>query len=119
MKDMEFVFRVQDKNGRGPFKPGFSHNWVIDRPDHANLSPWFVEFGRVDKNVSPVWSSGSACRTTEQLRRWFTKPEYKKLKKLGYRAYKIKALVIIESDIQCFVSKPSSFSDGAQSIALY
>lgn len=117
---MYYVFRVQDENGRGPFKPGFSRNWVIEREDHENLQPWFVEFGRVDQEVLVGYTSGSACKTIEQLRRWFTKPEYKKLKKLGYKAYKVKvSRVIAESDIQCFVSKPSPFSDGAKVIALY
>lgn len=117
---MDYVFRVQDELGRGPFKPGFSHNWVIERDDHENLRPWFEEFGRVDQEVLAGCTSGSACRTVEQLRRWFTKPEYKKLKKLGYKAYKVKvSRVIAESDIQCFVSKPTPFSEGAKAIALY
>ena len=42
------IYRVQDAQGRGPWKPGFSHRWVEDRPDHYNLPPWFVEFGRCD-----------------------------------------------------------------------
>lgn len=28
------IYRVQDADGRGPFKPGFSRKWVIDRDDH-------------------------------------------------------------------------------------
>jgi len=117
---MKHVFRVQDKFGRGPFKPNFSHKWVIDRPDHENLKPWFIEFGRVDQEVLASCTSGSACKTIDQLRRWFTKQEYRKLKKLGYKAYKVRvSRVIAESDIQCFVTKPSPFSDGAKAIALY
>lgn len=115
-----YVFRVQDKTGRGPFVPGFSSQWVISRPDHDNLRPWFEEFGRVDREVLDGCTSGSACKTIDQLRRWFTKQEYKKLKKFGYKAYKVKvSRVIAESDIQCFVSKLSPFCDGAKAIALY
>ena len=38
---MPTVYRVQDADGRGPFKPGFSHQWVEERADHENLLPWF------------------------------------------------------------------------------
>lgn len=117
---MEYVFRVQDKKGRGPFAPGFSRQWVICRPDHNNLRPWFEEFGRVDQEILDGCFGGSACKTIHQLRRWFTKPEYKKLKKFGYKAYKVKVnRVIAESDVQCFVTKRDPFCDGAKAIALY
>jgi len=45
-----FVYRVQDKEGRGPWRPGFSQIWVETRLDHMFLPPWYVEFGRVDLN---------------------------------------------------------------------
>lgn len=117
---METVYRIQDKDGRGPFKPGFSKEWVIDRPDLDNLPPWFIEFGRLDKQVLSGETSGSACRDTEQLRRWFTKPEYKKLKKLGYKAVKMEVnRIIAESDIQCFIGRAKPFNESIEVIKLY
>lgn len=86
----EFVFRIQDADGRGPWKPGFSHKWVEPRDDHAYLLPWYEEFGRVDGlMVAGEWG-GCGCETLKQLRRWFTESEYRKLKDLGYSAVKMK-----------------------------
>src|SRR5207247_592614 len=95
------VFRVQDKDGRGPWKPGFSHRWVEDREDHDKLVPWYTEFGRVDRRAIYGMAVGSGCRTLEQLRRWFTPSEYRTLRRLGYQAVRLKAgRILAESEIQ-------------------
>ena len=117
---MPIVCRIQDDQGRGPFKPGFSHLWVQERPDHDNLQPWIVEFGRLDKQVLTGETAGSACKNLEQLRRWFTKKEYKKLRKFGYKAVRIKVdRIIAESEVQCFVSRAKPFYDCAEVVKLY
>lgn len=113
------VFRVQDNAGRGPWKPGFSHKWVEDRPDHDNLPPWFVEFGRVDRRAITGMTTGSACMTLEQLRRWFNPSEYAKLCKLGYRAVRLDASVLAESSVQCFVQRAKAFNVDAEIVDLY
>lgn len=100
------VYRIQDKNGRGPWKPGFSHLWVEDRPDHENLPPWFFEFGPVHLKAFTWEHLGSGCRTVEQLQRWFTESEYRKLLTWGYQAVKIEVgRVLAESDRQVFFAR--------------
>ena len=117
---MDTIYRIQDKDGRGPWKPGFSQKWVEDRPDHDNLIPWYVEFGRVDQKVLTGEHSGSGCRTVEQLKRWFTKSEYKKLKKYGYKAVKMDInRIIAESDIQLFFGRAKRLKESVQVIKLY
>lgn len=37
------IYRVQDAEGRGPWRPGFSKYWVCDRDDHDVLIPWMKE----------------------------------------------------------------------------
>lgn len=114
------VYRVQDIDGRGPFKPGFSNIWVKYRADHDNLKPWFVEFGRVDRQILYGETSGSACKSIKQLRRWFTKPEYKILKKYGYKSVKIEVdRIIAESDKQCFVARTIPFYRSVKIVKLY
>lgn len=114
------VFRVQDKDGRGPWKPGFSHQWVEDREDHNNLKPWFLEFGDVRRLAICGMSLGSGCRTLEQLQRWFTHSEYKTLLKLGYRAVRIKVgRILASSDIQCFFERSKPLNEDAEEIELY
>lgn len=114
------VYRIQDDEGRGPFRPGFSKTWVKERADHENLIPWYDEFGPVHNNVlSGAWS-GCGCLSKKQLRRWFTKPEYRKLKKHGYRAVKMKVgRVLAESEIQCFFSRSKPLSEDVESFKLY
>ena len=117
---MDIVYRVQDREGRGPFKPGFSHRWVQDRPDLENLQPWYVEFGRVDSQVLTGSTCGSACRTLEQLRRWFLKNEYATLQAFGYFAVEISVdRVIAESRVQCFVSRALPFNVDLNQVRLY
>lgn len=117
---METIYRVQDKAGRGPWKPGFSHKWVEDRDDHDNLVPWYFEFGPVHKILLVGEASGSGCRTVEQLRRWFTESEYQKLVKYGYRAVKMKVnRVIAESDIQLFFGRAKALRKGVRPFELY
>ena len=42
---MTIVFRFQDNEGRGPYKPGMRALWGDDDHDARCLPPSFVEFG--------------------------------------------------------------------------
>ena len=96
---MSKVFRVHDSQCRGPFKPGFSSQWVIPRPDHDNLLPYFVEFKHIDFYNGRNMAIG--CRTIVQLRRWFTAREYRSLIQLGYHAVIVDDVnVVAESSTQ-------------------
>ena len=113
------VFRVQDNDGRGPFKPGFSSVWVEPRDDHDNLPPWYYEFGRVDKSAIAGMTIGSACTSEDQLKRWFTESEYKKLLSFRYKSVKLEASVLAESDVQCFVQRSKPFNKDFIEFDLY
>jgi len=116
------LYRIQDKEGRGPFEPGFSNLWVEDRVDYANLKGLFIDFpcfwekikGRDNKYF------GCACSTPEKLQRWFTQGEYEKLISFGYKAVKLVAHEIIaESDTQSFIQRNIPFSEKTISFNLY
>ena len=113
------VYRVQDADGRGPFRPGFSHWWVENRPDHDNLVPWFEQFG---VNALPRTGRyyGCACRTPEQLRRWFTLSEYTTLQRFGFQAVQMDVdRVLHESDIQLLFHRARPLRDWVTQIDLY
>lgn len=119
---IKHVYRVQDKNGRGPFKPGFTIKWNEGREDMANLEPFYSQFPSFNPatDVAENEFCGCACRTIEQLKRWFTKTEYERLKKLGYKAVKIEVdRVLHESDIQLIFARSRRLSKGASPITLY
>ncbi len=113
------VFRIQDKDGRGPFKPGFSTKWVEDRPDHINLKPWMIDFNGLPKGAIDGMVMGVACKTIEQLKRWFTQTEYSTLLNYGYRAVIIDATVLVESNTQCFIQRAEPFNESVEFIELY
>jgi len=116
------IFRVQDKDGRGPWKPGFSHRWVEDRPDEEfnTLVPWPVEFGDIRKKAIVGMSLGCGCRTLDQLRRWFTSSEYSTLRKFGYCAVKMEVgRILAESKIQCVFERVKPLRDDVDPVVLY
>lgn len=117
------VYRVQDIEGRGPWRPGFSHLWVRDRDDHANLVPFMQQFGA---GIFPRtgWPFGKhfwcACRTLDQLRRWFTAEEYATLQGYGFCAVSMEAdRVLAESDIQLVFQRARALRFGVEPVGLY
>ena len=114
------VYRIQDKQGRGPFKPGFSSKWVEPRDDHENLIPWIYEFGMVQNKAIVGCAVGCACQTVEQLRRWFTQSEYNTLKRFGYHAVSLEAgRILAESDIQCVIERAIPLREQVTPFDLY
>lgn len=80
------LYRVQDAEGRGPFRPGFSRSW---RDEHGpSLPPIYDELGiAFDKLRTLVpfgMAAGCACRSMEELRRWFSRAELRRLARHGY-----------------------------------
>lgn len=108
------VYRVQDKGGRGPFKPGLSHIW-LDGQKSEYLKSWIEEFG-----VEPIRMAmgegrylGCACRSVDELKRWFSRAERRRLKKLGYNLVSIDVdEVVMESDIQLVFRRGRPLSEG-------
>lgn len=82
------VCRMQDKDGRGPYKPGFSQYWVEDAPI-VMPDPIMLAFpGVMDLAHKIVSQRGGACgcalRNIEQAKRWFTPSEVISLVYFGY-----------------------------------
>lgn len=118
--DLPVVYRVQDRDGRGPWKPGFSRKWIEPREDHENLPSWYAEFGPIHNRILYGEEMGSGCRTLEQLRRWFTRSEYKRLREYGYRAVKMEVgRILAESEIQCVFGRAKPLNEDVTGIELY
>jgi hypothetical protein len=98
------VYRVQDRDGRGPWRPGFSMQWVEDRPksEYAQLRPIMLEFPDLLDRLRDGFHFGVGCTSLEKLRRWITKSEWQTLRKFGFRCFAIEPdKIVAESDIQC------------------
>ena len=81
------VIRVQDAEGRGPYRPGFSRQW--SDAIGPICKPWWVELGlsMADAHARmPVgYHYGCGFRSADQLRAWFTNGERKRLNRLGFQ----------------------------------
>lgn len=116
---MNYVYRVQDSKGRGPWRPGFSQKWrdqARDIPD-----PFYIEFPDIDlSRGTGNFNFGCGCVSIDQLKKWFSQDEYNRLLKLGYKAVKLKAdRIIKESKNQVVFSRNKSFRKDAVRITLY
>ncbi len=85
----ERIYRVQDIDGRGPYRPGLTAKWS-DNHDPAIRLPFFQEFGddlilQMNDHFS---ANGGACgcgfRSIEQAVWWFTPAEQVRLHVLGF-----------------------------------
>jgi hypothetical protein len=112
------VFRVQDAQGRGPWRPGFSAKWVEDHPAHAFLLPWFQEWPGL--NIPRGKHVGCACVSEEQLRLWFTDAEYLRLLRFGFRAVRLDEVqVLAAGSTQCVFARDRALRKGAEPFSLY
>lgn len=82
----ELVCRIQDKEGRGPYRPGFSHVWS---ERDFGPDPVFVAFPGIMAKAHKIVETkggavGCAFRSIEQASEWFSPSEVLTLAKHGY-----------------------------------
>ena len=88
------LYRTEGPDGRGPFRPGFSHVWRAARG--KDFPPPWVEAGLSIAEFQALFSErgyqgGTACKSMKQLRQWFTLTERLRLKRLGFRIVSFEA----------------------------
>ncbi len=108
------VFRVQDADGRGPFRPGMTVRW-IDADDKPPT--WMAEFGDdlIDRLGAAGEVFGSGVRTLASLERWFNGVERMRLADLGYRLVSVPGCrVLAESENQVVFGRVRPLSEGVQ-----
>jgi len=114
------ILRVQDSEGRGPWRPGFSHRWVESRDDHENLLSGVLQFPTAHRRLYSWENSGYGCQSADVLRRWFTKTEYQKLLSFGYQAVEMQVDRLVDrSDIQCVFARIKPLSEDVKPFDLY
>ncbi len=108
------VYRIQDAEGRGPFRPGVSSQWV-DKNDLLPPPTWMGEFGgHLMKELRPGEFAGCAVRELAQLSKWFSPTEMPRLRALGYRLVALHAdRILAQSPNQVVFARRRPLNSGA------
>ncbi len=112
------VFRVQDRKGRGPFKPGVPEKWS-DKTFGAGVKvhpPWPEEFGfdLIELHGLPGEHFGSAVVDIGKIREWFSDTEWLAMKRLGYHLVSLRAdRILAQSSAQVVFARRKPLSRGA------
>jgi hypothetical protein len=114
------VYRVQDREGRGPWRPGFSAKWLHDS-DLPLPAAFFEEFGWRLADVPRMFRRGEfggcGCRTLEQLARWITSTEAERLRVYGYVIVRMTIdRVLAESENQVVFARRKPLSQDVEII---
>ena len=110
------LLRMQDANGRGPWKPGFSDQWVDDAR-RFDLPALHEAFGlglkpMVDAALKRGLHLGTAVRGLERFNQWFTANEQVKLALLGYRIVDATSCEILgETEWQAVIGSAQPLSE--------
>jgi hypothetical protein len=99
---MADIYRIQDKHGRGPFRPNFTKKWCEFNHDLPSI---INEFPNLKNDIEPYYKNGFylgvGVRGTTGLNKWFSNTEISKLKSLGFSIVRcVGVTVICESDNQ-------------------
>lgn len=107
------VYRVQDAEGRGPYRPGMSVRWVDDT-DVPPPPTWIAEFGeQVRQQLRPDEYVGCGVRSLAQLAKWFSRTEMPRLRALGYQLVTLHVDRILgESPNQVVFARRRPLNDG-------
>ena len=83
---MSRIIRMQDSDGRGPWRPNFSHKWISG--DNSFLGkPIHEDFTNIDKIFKKAYKAGKylGCAMREANKSiWFTDKEIETLKRHGF-----------------------------------
>lgn len=91
------ILRVQDVEGRGPYRPGLSIRWSDEAGPYC--PPWWVELGwdmmAAHALMDGDYAYGCGFRNSEQMAAWFTSVELSRLAALGFHLAVIKPAIIV------------------------
>lgn len=116
----EVVYRVQDQDGRVPFRPGFSSTWTDPdfAPGMVPLPSWIDEFGvGILEEFDDSEYIGCATRSVRQLVRWFSESERRRLHSLGFRVVRLRAArILAESENQLVFANRMPLNCGCEEV---
>lgn len=120
------IYRIQDKDGRGPYKPGWSHVWTEFRCliDGESKPVFTDEFPSILDKINLRFDTvgghfGCGFKTLSQLHSWFTQSEITKLADYGYHIVKMDAdEIMASSDNQTVFWRKTRLNKNFEQISL-
>lgn len=112
------VYRVQNVEGSGPFKPGMSKFWADDdfQDDCKPHEIWPVAFGAdlIHRKGRDGEHFGSAVREVHKIREWFSDAEAARIGLLGYQLVALNVdRILAENDAQLVFARRQPLANGA------
>ena len=113
------IYRIQAADGRGPFRPGLTEQWIGEPRWHERPS-LMEEFDMIDIIARAAKRNmGCGFKTPEQLRRWFDADERAKLAMLGFHAVTMTVdEILAESPTQLVFARRTPLWIGAIAISI-
>lgn len=108
------ILRIQDRRGRGPWKPGFSHKWVDSfRTSHLppiyDEAPHYMDIARPARDEG-MWV-GCAVDGKESLLAWFTPMEIFRLYDFGYQIVDASSCdILLRTPTQLLIGSRENFN---------
>ena len=112
------VYRIQDSEGRGPFRPGVTQKW-IDAERTYFPKAQIQEQLWIKKIADPELNLAFVCTSIEQMKIWVSETEYDRLMKLGYNAVKIDVDKIWHLGKQAIAGRKKQYRKQAIVFSLY
>ena len=88
------VYRVQDAEGRGPYRPGMSGRWCDPGHEARNPAVWDETGPAAVETLPRGRHAGCGFLTLGALAAWFTGPELSALERLGYGVVRLPGATI-------------------------
>lgn len=114
------IYRVQDRSGRGPWRPGFSSIWIEGDADAGHLTETIFDLVPLDtlRRLPRSHVYGCGCRSLPTLLEWFTPAERIRLDVFGFVPVRMTVdLVLAESAKQLFFARCRPLANGARRLS--
>lgn len=114
------IWRVQDALGRGPFKPGYTRQWVDDiECSGPAVDMRLIKVCMAYAQLPGSWPFGYGCYGLAALCRWFTINEMRRLMKDGYRVVQVSdCRVLAENSNEVLFVRPTPLALGVLAVSL-
>lgn len=103
------LVRIQDWEGRGPWRPGFSRRWIDEASDKPLPPPLMEEFANLDAVCAKAhrqgYHIGCAFHGWQGVLDWLTPIELKRLDAFGFKFVDASTCrILLKSDHQAVIA---------------